>query len=62
MALNREAKAMQRIEEICKGVAEKSIEMQWHGGARLRRAMELNGRVKQGLWMQGVALTSEGSA
>lgn len=31
MALNREAKVMQRIEEICKGVAEKSVEMQWHG-------------------------------
>ena len=40
MALNREAKVMQRIEEICKGVAEKSVEMQWHGEARLRRAME----------------------
>ena len=44
MALNREAKAMQRIEEICKGVAEKSMEMQWHGEARLRRAMELQGK------------------
>lgn len=62
MALNREAKVMQRIEEICKGVAEKSIEMQWHGEARLRRAMALNGRAKQWLWMQGVALISNGKA
>lgn len=44
MDLNREAKAMQRIEEICKGMAEKSVEMQWHGEARLRRAMEWQGK------------------
>lgn len=40
----------------------KRLAQQRNGEARLRRAMALNGRVKQGLWMQGVALTSEGRA
>lgn len=45
----------------CKGVAEKSVEMQWHGEVRLRQAMALNGRAKQWLCMQGVVSTSEGN-
>ena len=35
---------------------------QRNGEARLRRAIALNGRAMQGLWMQGVALISNGKA
>ena len=38
------------------------MDLQRHGGAKLRRAMAVNGSAVQGLWMQGVALISKSNA
>jgi hypothetical protein len=44
VALNREEKAMQRIEEICKGMAKQGSDEQWNGKEKLGKAMAMDAR------------------